>query len=88
MVKVNPQRNRNIFFPTVSALSKQNLSQLIHQRFGHVYIAILKLMSKDRPMEGLLKNIPDLKEPLNIFLLTKATKSPTIDVSTPPPLGS
>ena len=41
-VKVNPQRESNIFVPTVCALSKKNLSQPIHQRFGHVYIASLK----------------------------------------------
>ena len=42
VVKVNPQRNRNIVAPTFFALSKQNLSHLIHQVFGHVYVFGIK----------------------------------------------
>ena len=37
-VKVNPHRVRHIIVPTVCAISKQNLYQIIHQRIGHIYI--------------------------------------------------
>ena len=37
-----PQRDMNIVVPTACVLPKQNLSPLIHQRFGHVSIARLK----------------------------------------------
>ena len=52
IVKFNPQINRNIVVPTVCDLSKQNLSQIIHQRFGHVSIYRLIRMSRKGPMEG------------------------------------
>ena len=61
IVKFNPHRNSSIFVPTFCALSKQNLSQLIHKCFSHVYIAKLKLMAIKGLMEGLLQNIPDLE---------------------------
>ena len=70
LVKVNPQRNRNIF-PSVCSLSKQILSQLIHQRFGHVSIARPQSMARQWLMESLPTNIPDLEEPFPIYLLTK-----------------
>ena len=57
--KVNPQRNRNIVVPTICGLSKQNISQRIHQWFGHVYITRLKMAIKVL-MEDLSKNLPDL----------------------------
>ena len=84
-VKVNPQRNRNVFVPTVCTISKQNLSQLINKRFGHVSISRLKLMARKGLMEGLPTNIPDLEEPCHVCLLTKSNKIPrgtTIYVST------
>ena len=46
IVKVNPNRDRNIFFPTFCGLSKQNLSQILHQNFGHVSITRLKKMAR------------------------------------------
>ena len=36
--KINPHRDKNLVVPTVCGLSKQTLSQLIHQHFGHVSI--------------------------------------------------
>ena len=38
IVKINPHRDKNLVVPTVCGLSNQTLSQLIHQRFGHVSI--------------------------------------------------
>ena len=35
---INPHRYKNLVLPNVCGLSKQTLSQLIHQRFGHVSI--------------------------------------------------
>ena len=84
IVKVNPQRNRNIVVPTVNSLSKQNVSQIIHQRFGHVSIVRTKRMARKGLTESLPTNIPDLQQPFPIFLLTKAkkiTSGPTIYVS-------
>ena len=40
--KINPHRDKNLVVPTVCGLSKQTLSQLIHQRFGHVSVTRLK----------------------------------------------
>ena len=54
LIKINPQRDKNLVFPTVYALSKQNLYQLIHQRFGHISITRLKLMAIKVLVEGLL----------------------------------
>ena len=45
--KVNNKINRNIFVPTLCGLSKQTLSQLIYQRFGHVSITRLKQMARE-----------------------------------------
>ena len=42
IVNINPHRDKNIFVPTFCGLSKQNLSQLIHQLFGYVSITRLK----------------------------------------------
>ena len=36
--KINPHRYKNIVVSTVCGISKQTLSQLIHQHFGHVPI--------------------------------------------------
>ena len=44
--KVNPQIDSNIVVPTVCELLKQNLSQIIRQRFGHVSITRLKLTKR------------------------------------------
>ena len=59
LVKVNPQRDRNIFVPTVCSLSKQNPSQIIHQRFGHVSTDRIKRMAMKGLMESLQTNIPE-----------------------------
>ena len=61
-VKVNSHTDNNIFVPTLCALSKKNLSQIIHQRFGHISITRLKIKSINGLMEGLLVNTPDLEE--------------------------
>ena len=89
--KVKPQRNRNIVVPTVYPLSKKYIYQPINKWFGNVSFYILELMAKKWLMEGLPTNIPDLEETWPIFILTKEDKvtiGPTIDVSTPSPLGS
>ena len=88
--KVNPHRDMNIVIPNLCALSKQNLSQIIHQHFGHVSITRLKPMARKGLMKCLPENIPDLEEPCPVCLLTNATKfirGPTTDVSKLP-LGS
>ena len=51
---INTHRDKNICVPTVSRISKQTLSQLIHQSFCHVYITRLKLMAR----KGLLEVLP------------------------------
>ena len=78
--RINPHRDKNLVVPTICRLSKQTLSQLIHQRFGHVSITQLKLMTRKGLMEGLPENLPELEEPCPICLLTKASKTST-DVS-------
>ena len=52
--KVNPHRDNNIVVPTICVLSKQNLPQLIYQRFGDISITILKLIS----IKGLIEGLP------------------------------
>ena len=51
--KVNPHRYNNIVFPTVFAISKQNLLQLIRQCFVHISITITKKMTRRELMEGI-----------------------------------
>ena len=51
--RVNPHREKNIVVPTGFSLSKQKLSLIIHQLFGHVSITRLKLMAKKGLIEGL-----------------------------------
>ena len=46
IIKVNPHRDRYTVVLTVWSISKQNFYQIIHQRFGHVSVARLKLMAK------------------------------------------
>ena len=58
--KVNPNRDRNIVVPTICELSKQNLSHIIHQSFGHLSITRLKIITRKGLMEGLPENIPEL----------------------------
>ena len=55
-------RYRNNVVPNVYAISKQNISHLIHQCFGNASITSLKLMSRKGLLEGLPKNLPDLEE--------------------------
>ena len=59
MIKVNPQRNRNIVVPTLVVISKYNLSQIIHQSFVHVSINRLIRMTRKGLMKGFPKHIPD-----------------------------
>ena len=82
--KINPHRKKNLVVPTVCGLSKQNLSRLIHQRFGHISITRLKRMARKGLMSGLPENLPELEEPCPICILTKANKisrGPTTNVS-------
>ena len=51
--EINPHRDKDIFVPIVCWISKQTLSQLIHKRFGHVSITIIKKMARKGLMEGL-----------------------------------
>ena len=53
IVKINTKRDKNIVVPTLCGLSKQTLSQLIYQRFGHVSITRLKWMARKVLMEGM-----------------------------------
>ena len=46
IVKINTKRDKNIVVPTLCGLSKQTLSQLIYQRFGHVFITRIKQMAR------------------------------------------
>ena len=62
IVKFHPHKHRNIVDPTACALSKQNLSHIIHQSFGHVSITRLKLMARKVLMEVLPANLPDLED--------------------------
>ena len=63
VVKINHHKDNNIVVPTVCVLSKQNLSQLIHQQFGHFSSTRLKQMARKGLMEGLPENLPELEEP-------------------------
>ena len=65
--KVNPQINRNIFFPTVCALSKHNICQLMHDSFGSVSIVRLKQMARKGLMEGTPKISLTWKNPVLFF---------------------
>ena len=59
--KLNPNRDRNIFFPTVCALLKKNISRIIHQCFSCVSITRLKRIAIKVLMEVLPENIPGLE---------------------------
>ena len=52
IINVKPQMYRYIVVPTVYLQSKIYLSQLIHQRFGHVFIARIKGVARKGLMEG------------------------------------
>ena len=56
IVKINPHRDKNIVVPNVCAFSKQNISQIIHQIFGRVSIARLKLIAIKGLMEDILEH--------------------------------
>ena len=84
IVNINPHRDKNIVVPNVCGISKQNISQLIHQRICHLSITRLRGMARKGLMEGLPENLSKLEEPCPICLLTKATKFsrvPTTGVS-------
>ena len=81
--QIQPSNKQEYFCPNYLCPIK-NLSQIIHQRFGHVYITKVKIISRKGLMKRLPTNLPDLEEPWPIYLLSKATKMtrvPTIDVS-------
>ena len=59
--KVNPHIYRNIVVPNVCAILKQNISQIIHKRFGNLYITRLKQIARKGLMEGLLEKFPELE---------------------------
>ena len=63
IVKVNPKRNKDIVVSTVCVSSKNNLSQRIHQCFGHALITSLSTMVIKVLMQGITKNLPDVEEP-------------------------
>ena len=61
-IKSKPRINKDIVVSTVCGLSKQNLSQLIHQHFGRVFIFGLRRIEIKGLMKGLPTNVPDLGE--------------------------
>ena len=84
MVKINTHRDKNIVVPTVFGFSKQTLSQLINQCFGHVSITRIKELARKVLMEGLPQNLSGLEETCPICLLTKENqipRGPRTDVS-------
>ena len=84
IVKVKPERNRNIVAPSICGLLKRNLSQRINQNFVSVSITGLIQISRKGLITGLPTNISDLEEPCHICIFTKSTKMNrglTIDVS-------
>ena len=48
--------------PTLCAVLKYNLHQLIHQRFGRVSITSLKRMARKVLVKGLPNNLPGLED--------------------------
>ena len=60
VVKINPTRNKDIMVPTIHGLSKHNIYQPIHQRFGHVIIYRLVHISNKRTIKDQITNLPDL----------------------------
>ena len=60
IVKINPHRDKNIVVSTFCVLSKQTLSQLIHERFVHVSNTLLKKIARKVLIEGLPENLPEL----------------------------
>ena len=76
IVNINPHRDKNIVVPNICGISKQNISQLIHQHFCHFSITRLKGMARKGLMEGFPENLSKLEEPCPICLLTKSTKPP------------
>ena len=47
LLNSNLKTNRNIIVPTICALQKQNLSEIINQSLGHVSISRKKWQEKD-----------------------------------------
>ena len=88
--KFKPQINRNIVVPNVFALSKKNLYQLTHQRFGNVSITRLRIMVSI----GLVKGIPKISTTYNnhalFFYLLMQLRLPEFltQMSQSLPLGS
>ena len=69
---------KRIFLSQISVHFQNNLSQLIHRRFGKISINRLKLMAIKGLVEGLPENIPELEELCPICLMTKATTIPIV----------
>ena len=70
--------------PIFCGLSEKNLSQIIHQRFGHILITRIRQMARKGLMICILRNIPDVYELWTICLSnkeTKMTRGMIIDVS-------
>ena len=55
-------------------VSKQNISQMVHQCFVRVAIPLLRLMANKGLMEEIPTNFSDLEKPCSIFIMTKGTK--------------
>ena len=75
VVKVNTKRNKYIVVSTVCGVYNHNISQIFHQWFVHVSIYRLIWMARKGITKGLPTNLPNLKEPWTICILTKATKT-------------
>ena len=58
IVKVNPHRDKNIVVPTVCGLSKENISQLIHQLFFSCLCYQIKTNGKKRTLVRYLIRSP------------------------------
>ena len=59
IVRFDPQRNRNVVVPIFCVISKQNISQLIHQCSIHVYINRLQIMASKVITKVIPINIPE-----------------------------
>ena len=60
IVKFNPQINWDNMVTTIFGLSKYNISQLIHQLFGHIPMIRVKILAREVTTKGPSTNIPGL----------------------------
>ena len=82
LLKSIPTKKNNVV-PTICGI-KNPISQISHQKFVRVSLAILWHMEKKYLMKGLPTKLTEFEEPWTIRLSTKATKiirGPSIDVS-------